>query len=101
MGRKHLQNYGSSPAPVLYYVFDVMVLTGQDVMHLPLEERRELLEKRIGGYTRGTKTFDALVFGYYERDRLTKPRLRVSAHCTYQDAATESASSGRLMRMRV
>jgi bifunctional non-homologous end joining protein LigD len=24
----------------------------------------------IGGYTRGTKTFDALVFGYYERDRL-------------------------------
>lgn len=24
----------------------------------------------IGGYTRGTTTFDALVFGYYERDRL-------------------------------
>jgi ATP-dependent DNA ligase len=24
----------------------------------------------IGGYTRGTKTFDALVFGYYEGDRL-------------------------------
>ncbi len=22
----------------------------------------------IGGYTRGTKTFDALVFGYYEGD---------------------------------
>ena len=24
----------------------------------------------IGGYTRGTRTFDALVFGYYEGDRL-------------------------------
>jgi ATP-dependent DNA ligase len=24
----------------------------------------------IGGYTRGTKTFDALVFGYYEGDQL-------------------------------
>ena len=24
----------------------------------------------IGGYTRGTKTFDALIFGYYEGDKL-------------------------------
>jgi ATP-dependent DNA ligase len=24
----------------------------------------------IGGYTRGTKAFDALIFGYYEGDRL-------------------------------
>jgi DNA ligase D-like protein (predicted ligase) len=129
-----LQNYGSSPAPVVYYVFDVMVLAGQDVMREPLSKRRELLEKKvlprlaepirysapldadlpvliqsvklhgfeglvakrrtsayepglrsgawmkmrvnrgqefvIGGYTRGTKTFDALIFGYYEGDRL-------------------------------
>src|SRR5215207_3252385 len=129
-----LQNYGSSRAPVLYFVFDVMVLAGRDVMHEPLEVRRELLEKKIlpklgepvrhaapldaslpvliesvkaqgleglvakrldsryeaglrsgawqkmrvnraqefviGGYTVGTKTFDALVFGYYEGDRL-------------------------------
>jgi DNA ligase D-like protein (predicted ligase) len=130
-----LQNYGSAPAPVVYYyVFDVMVLAGQDVMREPLRKRRELLEKKvlpklpepvrysapldatlpvliqsvkvhgfaglvakryssiyepglrsgawmkmrvnrgqefvIGGYTRGTKTFDALVFGYYEGDRL-------------------------------
>ena len=27
-----LQNYGSSKAPVLYFVFDVMVLAGRDVM---------------------------------------------------------------------
>ena len=129
-----LQNYGSAAAPVVYYVFDVMVLSGRDVMREPLEQRRELLEKRvlpklpepvrysapldadlpvllesvkvhgfeglvakrsnslyepglrsgawmkmrvnrgqelvIGGYTRGTKTFDALILGYYEGDRL-------------------------------
>jgi hypothetical protein len=125
---------GSSKAPVLYFVFDVMVLAGRDVMHEPLAARRELLKRKIlpklgepvryaapldaslpvliesvkaqgleglvakrldsryeaglrsgawqkmrvnrgqefviGGYTVGTKTFDALVFGYYEGDRL-------------------------------
>ena len=129
-----LQSYGSSVAPVVYYVFDVMVLAGRDVRHEPLEKRREILEKKvlprlpepvryaapldaelpvliqsvkvhgfeglvakrrnsvyepglrsgawmkmrvnrgqefvIGGYTRGTQTFDALVFGYYEGDQL-------------------------------
>ena len=42
-----LQNYGSSKAPVLYFVFDVMVLAGRDVMREPLEMRRDLLEKKI------------------------------------------------------
>src|SRR5918994_4133955 len=129
-----LQNYGSAPAPVVYYVFDIMVLAGHNVMREPLEKRRELLEKRvlpklrepvrysapltatlpvliesvkvhgfeglvakrcnsayepglrtgawmkmrvnrgqefvIGGYTHGTKTFDALIFGYYEGEKL-------------------------------
>jgi ATP-dependent DNA ligase len=129
-----LQNYGSAAAPVLYYVFDLMILAGRDVMREPLEKRRHLLEKKvlpkltepiryasaleadlpvlvqsvkaqgfeglvakrrnsayesvlrsgawmkmrvnrgqefvIGGYTRGTKTFDALVFGYYEGNKL-------------------------------
>ena len=129
-----LQNYGSAPAPVVYYVFDVLVLSGNDVRREPLDRRRELLEKKvlprlpepvrysasldaelpvlirsvkahgfeglvakrrdsryepglrsgawmkmrvnrgqefvIGGYTRGTRTFDALVFGYYEGGRL-------------------------------
>jgi DNA ligase D-like protein (predicted ligase) len=129
-----LQNYGSSAGPVLYFVFDVMILAGRDVMREPLETRRALLEQKIlpkltepvryaspldatlpvlvasvkaqgleglvakrrgspyepglrsgawmkmrvnrgqefviGGYTVGTKTFDALVFGYYEGDRL-------------------------------
>jgi DNA ligase D-like protein (predicted ligase) len=129
-----LQNYGAGSAPVVYYVFDVMVLAGQDLRREPLLRRRRLLEKKvlpklpepvrysapldadlpvliqsvkvhgleglvakrrsslyqpglrsgawmkmrvnrgqefvIGGYTRGTKTFDALVFGYYEDDKL-------------------------------
>jgi DNA ligase D-like protein (predicted ligase) len=129
-----LQNYGSSKAPVLYFVFDVMVLAGRDLMGEPLDVRRHVLEQKIlpklsepvryaapldaslpvliesvqaqgleglvakrrdsryeaglrsgawqkmrvnrgqefviGGYTVGTKNFDALIFGYYEGDRL-------------------------------
>lgn len=136
-----LQNYGASAAPVVYYVFDVMVLAGRDVMGEPLEKRRTLLERKvlpkladpvryasafdaslpvlvesvraqgfeglvakrrdsvyqpglrsgawmkmrvnrgqefvIGGYTRGTQTFDALVFGYYEgKDLIYAARTR-------------------------
>ena len=129
-----LQNYSSPKIPIIYYVFDVMVLAGRDVKAETLEARREVLERKIlpkltepvrytgelkaslrdliesvraqrleglvakrrdsryepglrsgawmksrinqgqefviGGYTIGTKTFDALVFGYYEGDRL-------------------------------
>jgi DNA ligase D-like protein (predicted ligase) len=129
-----LQNFGSGSAPVVYYVFDVMIFRGRDVMRESLEVRRELLEKTIlpklsepiryaasldadlpvliqsvkeqgfeglvakrrtsvyepglrsgawmkmrvnrgqefviGGYTRGTNTFDALIFGYYEGKNL-------------------------------
>jgi DNA ligase D-like protein (predicted ligase) len=129
-----LQNYSSPKTPIIYYVFDVMVLAGRDVKAQMLEARRELLERNvlpklaepvrytgeleaslrdliesvraqrleglvakrrdsryepglrsgawmksrinqgqefvIGGYTIGTKTFDALIFGYYEGDRL-------------------------------
>jgi ATP-dependent DNA ligase len=136
-----LQNYGSAETPVVYYVFDVMVLAGVDVRREPLEKRRQLLEKKvlpklaepvryavaldaplpvliesvkaqgleglvakrldsryesdrrsgawqkmrvnrgqefvIGGYTRGTKTFDAIVFGYYEgKDLVYAARTR-------------------------
>ena len=129
-----LQNFGSAPAPVVYYLFDIMVLAGRNIMREPLEKRRELLEKKvlpklrepvrysaplaatlpvliesvklhgfeglvakrcnsayepglrtgawmkmrvnrgqefvIGGYTGGTKTFDALIFGYFDGDEL-------------------------------
>jgi DNA ligase D-like protein (predicted ligase) len=130
-----LQNYGSATAPVVYYIFDLLILAGRDLMREPLERRRELLEQQIlttlpepvrysapldaelsvlvhsvkvhgfeglvakrrqslyepgqrtggwqkmrvnrgqefviGGYTRGSKTFDALVIGYYDGDKLT------------------------------
>jgi DNA ligase D-like protein (predicted ligase) len=128
-----LQNYESSTT-IVYYVFDVTMLKGRDVMAKSLDERRDLLERAvlpalaepvryagelnaglrelihsvkaqgleglvakrrdshyepglrsgawlkmrinqgqelvIGGYTPGTKTFDALIIGYYEGDRL-------------------------------
>lgn len=128
-----LQNYGPNVA-VHYYVFDIMVLAGQDVMNEPLKRRRELLRSEvlprlkepvrpclelnaslsdvvtairaqglegvvaknlngsyepgrrsgswrkmrinrgqefvIGGYTVGANTFDAVIFGYYENEKL-------------------------------
>jgi bifunctional non-homologous end joining protein LigD len=42
-----LQNYGSSPANVIYYVFDVMLLSGRDVTREPLDARRDLLERKV------------------------------------------------------
>ena len=42
-----LQNYGSSKADLIFYVFDVMVLAGKDVMGEPLRQRRELLENKV------------------------------------------------------
>jgi bifunctional non-homologous end joining protein LigD len=129
-----LQNNGSAATPVIYYVFDVMVLSGRDLMGKTRDARREHLEESvlptlaepvryagelnaslrelvhsvkaqgleglvakrrdsryepgqrsgawmkmrvnrgqefvIGGYTLGTRTFDALVIGYYEGDDL-------------------------------
>jgi DNA ligase D-like protein (predicted ligase) len=129
-----LQNSLGSETPVVYYVFDVIVLSGRDVSAETLTARRELLERKvlptlaepvrytgileaslrdlihavktqgfeglvakrrnsryesglrsgawmkmrinrgqefvIGGYTIGTRTFDALVIGYYEDGRL-------------------------------
>jgi len=128
-----LQNHSVS-TPVLFYVFDVMVLSGRDLRNEALEIRRRALEDKIiptlaepvryaseinatlrdlvhsvkaqgfegvvakrrnslyeagrrsgawlkmrinrgqefviGGYTIGTRTFDALIFGCYEGDRL-------------------------------
>ena len=42
-----LQNYGSSKAPILFYVFDVLVLAGTSVMDETLDARRALLETRV------------------------------------------------------
>jgi bifunctional non-homologous end joining protein LigD len=40
------QNYGGATA-IVYYVFDLMILEGRDIMDQPLESRRELLGKRV------------------------------------------------------
>jgi DNA ligase D-like protein (predicted ligase) len=42
-----LQNYASTLAPLLYFVFDVMILSGRDVTREPLTIRRELLETKV------------------------------------------------------
>jgi len=129
-----LQNYGSSATPLLYYVFDVMILASHDVMAQPWAGRRALLQSRvlaglgepirespelnaslpqlvrsvkehgleglvakrrdgsyetglrsgawqkmrvnqgqefvIAGYTPSPRNFDALIFGYYEGNKL-------------------------------
>jgi ATP-dependent DNA ligase len=41
-----LQNYGSSKTPIVYYLFDVLMIAGQDVMSEPLKWRWELLRTR-------------------------------------------------------
>jgi len=42
-----LQNHGTSAAALVYYVFDVMILAGEDVMNQPLTTRRELLREHV------------------------------------------------------
>ena len=42
-----LQNYASSTTPLIFYAFDVMILSGKDVMAERLDTRRELLETKV------------------------------------------------------
>jgi bifunctional non-homologous end joining protein LigD len=42
-----LQNSGSAGAPLHFYVFDLLILAGRDVMSETLETRRGLLEKLV------------------------------------------------------
>jgi ATP-dependent DNA ligase len=42
-----LQNFGSAGTTLVYYVFDLLVLSGEDVRSQPLQNRRERLESRI------------------------------------------------------
>jgi bifunctional non-homologous end joining protein LigD len=42
-----LQNHGSSATPVFYYVFDVLILAGEDVTSEHLVRRRKLLQTRV------------------------------------------------------
>ena len=42
-----LQNHGSATMPIIFYVFDVLVLAGRNVMSEPLSVRRDLLRRHI------------------------------------------------------
>lgn len=42
-----LQNHGSAAAPVHFFIFDLLILKGRNVMGEPLKERRRLLEKHV------------------------------------------------------
>lgn len=42
-----LQNYGSAKAAIVYYMFDVLVLAGRDVMAEPLLVRRQVLREKV------------------------------------------------------
>ena len=42
-----LQNFGSGGAPIVYYVFDLLILAGRDLKSEPLEVRRDLLERKV------------------------------------------------------
>jgi DNA ligase D-like protein (predicted ligase) len=42
-----LQNYGNSTGPLVYFIFDVLVLSGRDLKKETLETRRGLLEQKV------------------------------------------------------
>jgi DNA ligase D-like protein (predicted ligase) len=42
-----LQNYGSADAPLHFFIFDVLILKGKDVMGETLVKRRELIEELV------------------------------------------------------
>ncbi len=126
-----LQNFRSAESRIHFYAFDILILKGKDLTHLPLSERRAILEKTltvndhiglsvvqtdskamlsfvrehgleglvakridgiyqpgkrtglwakhrinlgqefvIGGYTKGTQGFDALIIGFYRGKEL-------------------------------
>jgi len=58
--------------PLHFFIFDVLVLRGRDVMTEPLVKRRALIEQHVLPklYTVGGRHFDALIFGYWDGDKL-------------------------------
>jgi bifunctional non-homologous end joining protein LigD len=68
-----LQNFGSAKAPAFFYVFDVLVLAGRDVMAEPLSVRREMLERDVLPYlaepVRHSPVLDASVHDLIEAVR--------------------------------
>jgi ATP-dependent DNA ligase len=42
-----LQNYGSSHAPLVYFVFDLLMIRGKNMMAEPLSKRRQVLREKV------------------------------------------------------
>ena len=42
-----LQNYGAAAAPLHFFIFDLLMLRGREVINEPLVKRRELIEKHV------------------------------------------------------
>jgi ATP-dependent DNA ligase len=42
-----LQNYGAAGAPLHFFIFDLLMLRGREVINEPLVKRRELIEKHV------------------------------------------------------
>jgi ATP-dependent DNA ligase len=42
-----LQNYGSAGAPLHFFIFDILILKGKDVMGESMMNRRELIEEHV------------------------------------------------------
>ena len=42
-----LQNYGAAGAPLYFFIFDLLMLRGREIINEPLVKRRELIEKHV------------------------------------------------------
>jgi ATP-dependent DNA ligase len=42
-----LQNYAAAGAPLHFFIFDLLMLRGREVINEPLVKRRELIEKHV------------------------------------------------------
>ena len=98
-----LQNYGSAGAPLHFFIFDLLVLGGRDVMGEPLTRRRELIEKRVlpklGEPIRYSPILDASLNGLI---RSVKEQGLEGLIAKRRDSKYEAGlSSGAWMKMRV
>jgi DNA ligase D-like protein (predicted ligase) len=97
-----LQNYGSSGAPLLYYVFDVMVLAGKDVMAEPLTRRRVLLQKVLAKLAEPIRESPALEASLSDLLRSVKAHGLEGLIAKMRDSAYEPGlRSGSWKKMRV
>jgi ATP-dependent DNA ligase len=109
--------FSFSPPSVKVHGFEGLVAKRYDSVYEPGQRSGAWMKMRvnrgqefvIGGYTRGTKSFDALVFGYYDGDTLIyvartrngfTPASRGSCSRSSNDSKRRSARSRMFLRRR-